>query len=277
MPETIDWPPARQSRARWVLLFIFLALVVLIFIGGRAAISYWVDLLWFGSLGFADVFWKIVEPGVGNVRGLCRAHVSSILFGAFLALRHSHGGDLPETHTIFFAGRPVSLPVGKGSAHRRRDCCAAHLHHHGLRHGVAVAHAGALLVRAAHRQRVAGDPIFGRSLGFYLFTLPAWQLIAGWLLALAVLICDSCSAVSHRRRRRPRAGRAIRRRRVPALARRFHRRRVPAVTLAIREYIGRFELLFEHHTIFDGVTYTDAHVTLIGMSVYQRGARRSAR
>ena len=26
------------------------------------------------------------------------------------------------------------------------------------------------------------DPIFGRPLGFYLFTLPAWQLIAGWLL-----------------------------------------------------------------------------------------------
>ena len=35
--------------------------------------------------------------------------------------------------------------------------------------------------------------------------------------------------------------------------------------LAIREYIGRFDLLFEQHTIFDGVTYTDAHVTLIGM------------
>src|SRR5207245_8075396 len=25
------------------------------------------------------------------------------------------------------------------------------------------------------------DPIFGRPLNFYLFTLPAWQLIAGWL------------------------------------------------------------------------------------------------
>ena len=35
--------------------------------------------------------------------------------------------------------------------------------------------------------------------------------------------------------------------------------------LAIREYVGRFELLFEQHTIFAGVTYTDAHVTLIGM------------
>ena len=32
-------------------------------------------------------------------------------------------------------------------------------------------------------------------------------------------------------------------------------------------YVGRFDLLFEHHTIFDGVTYTDAHVTLTGLLV----------
>ena len=35
--------------------------------------------------------------------------------------------------------------------------------------------------------------------------------------------------------------------------------------LAARVYIGRFELLFDDHTIFGGVTYTDAHVTLTGM------------
>ena len=33
----------------------------------------------------------------------------------------------------------------------------------------------------------------------------------------------------------------------------------------LRIYIGRFELLFEHHTIFDGVSYTDAHVTITGL------------
>jgi uncharacterized membrane protein (UPF0182 family) len=39
------------------------------------------------------------------------------------------------------------------------------------------------------------------------------------------------------------------------------------VIVALRVYVGRFEQLFEHHTIFDGVTYTDAHVTLAGMLV----------
>jgi uncharacterized membrane protein (UPF0182 family) len=39
------------------------------------------------------------------------------------------------------------------------------------------------------------------------------------------------------------------------------------VIVAARVYIGRFELLLEDHTIFGGVTYTDAHVTLTGLLV----------
>ena len=37
--------------------------------------------------------------------------------------------------------------------------------------------------------------------------------------------------------------------------------------LALRVYVGRFEQLLEDHTIFAGVTYTDAHVMLAGMLV----------
>ena len=33
------------------------------------------------------------------------------------------------------------------------------------------------------------DPVFGRPLGFYLFSLPVWQSVSGWLLMLAVLVC----------------------------------------------------------------------------------------
>jgi hypothetical protein len=37
------------------------------------------------------------------------------------------------------------------------------------------------------------------------------------------------------------------------------------LALAIREYVGRFGLLFGQNTIFSGVTYTDAHVNIVGM------------
>ena len=35
----------------------------------------------------------------------------------------------------------------------------------------------------------------------------------------------------------------------------------------MRVHLGRLEELFDDHTIFSGVTYTDAHVTLTGMLV----------
>ncbi|MGB8846204.1 MAG: hypothetical protein WCC73_11030, partial [Terracidiphilus sp.] len=58
MPDTINWPMHQKPRRGSLAIYIFIALIVLVLIGGRAAISYWVDLLWYGSLGYAPVFWK---------------------------------------------------------------------------------------------------------------------------------------------------------------------------------------------------------------------------
>ena len=38
------------------------------------------------------------------------------------------------------------------------------------------------------------DPIFARPTAFYLFTLPAWQLVTGWMLTLGVFVCGVCGA-----------------------------------------------------------------------------------
>src|SRR5437870_5697349 len=104
-------------------------------------------------------------------------------------------------------------------------------------------------------------------MNFFLFTLPAWQLLAGWLLTLAVITCvlavffilvtGGASAFAGRRSsyvRLPWHGLSI------TFA-------VLLLVLAMRVYLGRFERLFDDHTIFGGVTYTDAHVTLTGMLV----------
>src|SRR5450755_4346295 len=112
------------------------------------------------------------------------------------------------------------------------------------------------------------DPVFGRPLGFYLFTLPACQLLPGWLLTLAVIACVIASlfvAVTG-------SARVLTERRFVAGATRPWRGlslgfAAVLLTLAARVYLGRFELLFQDGTIFAGVTYTDAHVTLTGMLV----------
>ena len=111
------------------------------------------------------------------------------------------------------------------------------------------------------------DPIFGKPLNFFLFALPAWQLIAGWLLTLAVITCLlAVFFILITGGSRVLAGRLSRHVTLPwrglSIAFAFL-----LLILAMRVYIGRFERLFDDHTIFGGVTYTDAHVTLTGMLV----------
>ncbi|HTW78135.1 MAG TPA: UPF0182 family protein, partial [Terracidiphilus sp.] len=262
MPETIDWPMRDKPRRLNPLFYLLLAVLLLIFFSASTAISYWVDLLWFGSLGYSAVFWKSfnLEWGTFAVFALL---TFLVLFTAFLALRRHHAGDLPETHTIYIGPRPITLPVVK--ALRLVAVIAA----------LAVSFITGLAMQsqwptlalywyAPHSAQAIIDPIFARPLGFYLFTLPAWQLISSWLFSLSVFIVILAvvffiAAGSGRalegRYRGPLPWRGV------SVAAGFL-----LLTLAIREYIGRFALLFEHHTIFDGITYVDAHVTILGMA-----------
>ncbi len=268
MHESIDWPvPIKPSRPRRrIVLFVLAAVAILIF-GSRTAISYWVDLLWFQSLGYAPVFWK----SRGLEWGIFAASAAAtflFLFGVFSAFRRAHASDLPEHHSVFVGGNEVKLPVAP--VLRLIALAVSAL--------IALATAAAMQAQwttlalywyapqaAAGSPGSFADPIFGRSLNFYLFTLPAWQLIAGWLLTLAILTCVLAvlflliTGGSRALSGRISGGIALPWREI-SLSVGFL-----LVVLALREYISRFELLFEHHTIFDGVSYTDAHVTLTGM------------
>jgi uncharacterized membrane protein (UPF0182 family) len=262
MPETIDWPMRGKRQRPRLVIYLFLAAVILIFVGGRTVISYWVDLLWFRSLGFASVFWKSFGLEWGTF-AVFAGLTFLILFAAFLVLRHSHAADLPDTHTIFFGGRPIELPIKK---FLRTIAVVATLL-------ISVATGFAMegqwqtlaLYWYAPRAGNVTDPIFGRPLGFYLFTLPAWEMIAGWLLTLAVIVCVLAVLFLIAAG----GGRALGGRFGGAASLPWRGVSIAAgfvlFALAIREYVGRFDLLFGEHTIFDGVTYTDAHVTLIGM------------
>jgi len=263
MPETIDWPTNGKSRRPSLVVFIFLAVLLILLIGSRTAISYWVDLLWFGSLGYADIFWKSFNLQWGTFAAFA---VLTFLFliGAYLALRHTHGDDLPDSHTIYFSGRPINLPLGK-ALHVIAVIAALVI---SVVTGFAMQSQWPTLALYWYAPKAASgiaDPIFGRPLGFYLFTLPAWQLISGWLLALAVLVCILAAIFLIAAG----GGRALEGRFRSSAGMPWRGVLFSAsfllLTVALREYIGRFELLFEHHTIFDGVTYVDAHITLIGM------------
>src|ERR1700676_1554080 len=111
MPESIDWPRAHSPRPRRLrrFLLILAALAVIVF-GARTALSYYVDVLWFGSLGYAGVFRKTLSLQWGIFAAFTVA-TFLILFGSFLALKRAHLPDLPSGHTIYIGGKPLKLPV----------------------------------------------------------------------------------------------------------------------------------------------------------------------
>jgi uncharacterized protein len=109
MPESIDWLRMHPRRQRRFFLLILAVLGVIVF-GGRTALSYYVDVLWFEALGYRDVFWKTL----GLQSGIFAAFAAAtflILYGSFLALKRAHLPDLPGGHTIFIGGQPLRLPV----------------------------------------------------------------------------------------------------------------------------------------------------------------------
>src|ERR1700723_4543757 len=109
MHEFIDWPRTQPPRRRRF----FLILVVLagIVFGSRTALSYYVDVLWFRSLGYEDVFLRTLSLQ-WEVFTAFAAATFLIVYGSFLALKRAHLPDLPDGHTIIIGGQPVKLPVG---------------------------------------------------------------------------------------------------------------------------------------------------------------------
>jgi uncharacterized membrane protein (UPF0182 family) len=254
--------PGGRHRRRF---FLILAVLAVIFFGGRSALSYYVDVLWFSSLGYVDVFWKTLSLQWGIFAAFTAA-TFLILYGSFLALKRAHLPDFPNGHTILIGRQPVQLPVGP----------VLRLIALGVSLAIAAATGAAMigewptlaLFWYAPRTTAGGvDPIFGKPLNFFLFALPAWELIAGWLLTLAVIACAlAVFFLLVTGGARVLAGSLSRSVTLPwrGLSITFA---FLLLIVALRVYLGRFERLFDDHTIFGGVTYTDAHVTLTGMLV----------
>src|ERR1700730_17423624 len=253
-----------RSRRGQVARFALLAVLGVVVLGGSTAASYYVDALWFESLGLASVFWTRLSLQAATF-GAFALVTFLVVYGVFRALKPNPLGQLIGA-TILVNRRPVTLPVEP----------VLKLIGLGLSLGIAAVTGASMMERwmtlalfwDAPRNATLPDPIFGQSLDFYLFTLPALQLISGWLLTLSVIACLIAAAFvvvtggarilpewrSSAAQTRLWRGLSI------SLAAFF-------LMLAVRAYLGRFERLFQDGTVFSGVTYTDAHVTLSGTLV----------
>jgi len=269
-----DWPPLRRHmhveprdpstrrRRRW--LWPVVLVIAILFFGGSNWLSYYVDALWFGSLSYASVFWRTL----GLQWGIFAASAVAtfiFLYATFLILKRTDFTADPHGQTILIGGRAVKLPV------------ASILHLVALGGSLFVAFVTAGIMMAdwqtfalywyAPHAGGFSDPVFGRPLNFYLFTLPAWQLFSDWLLMLAILSCVIAGFFVL-----VNAGtRALEgyRNRYALVSWRGFSIAVAFLLLVVawRVYLARFDLLSQDHTIFSGVSYTDAHILLPGLLV----------
>jgi uncharacterized protein len=265
LPDFIDSPQHRNSTWARRGILALAALVLAVFICGRIGLSYWVDLLWFQSLGYGDVFWK--SAGLQITDFVVFTGITFlILYGAFSAIRRAHEADLPRAHAIVIAGEPISLSVKP--VLRIISFCIS----------IVIAYVTglelmtnwptlALFWYAPHATGSVVDPIFGKPLNFFLFTLPAWQLVNNWLLTLAIAIC----AVAALFLIITSGARSLTKRQVTYAPSPWRGLSITVafllLVLAMKVYVDRFQLLLEHHTIFDGISYTDAHITIHGLLI----------
>ncbi len=105
------------------------------------------------------------------------------------------------------------------------------------------------------------DPLFGRDLAFFVFSLPLWRLVHGWVTTLAAATLGLTLVLYVLQRSLVLTNRG------PRLAQgaRTHLLVLGAVLLALKAvgfWLDRFELVFSPRGIVFGASYTDIHASL---------------
>jgi hypothetical protein len=245
---------------------VILGLIALALLSAGTTLSYYVEALWFDSLGLGDVFWSSLNLRAG-VFAIFTLATFLVLYASFFALKPARFGDLaggavlvggqpvPMEPLVRLAAIVVSVLVAAGTGvGMSADWTTFALYWHGDLSGLGAAQAVA----------AEPDPIFGRTLAFYFFTLPAWRLIVGWLTTLAMVVLLAAIALSVV------AGgtqflEGRRRRGTPPLRGISVAFSALLLAFAAQVYLARFGRIYQDHTVFSGITYSDAHVWVTGL------------
>ena len=253
-PEVIDVGPRKSKRLKIVIL---VGAILLLFVLSRMVTVY-ISALWFESLGYSSVYWYVFKAKLAlfAVSGILTALLLSATFMLFQKL---FGAYAFESRTIVLNNQPFQFSPAK--VIRPLGWVIAAFF--GLVYGFQLKENWRQFSLYWNQPATnISDPIFGKSLGFYLFSLPLYDVLNSWLLGVTFVILIAAVAYSLlglpqtvlKPSVRWSSGAAFRGV-CCALA-------LFLVVLSWRTYLSRFPFLWQDHPIFSGVTYTDAHYTL---------------
>ncbi|MHB8732464.1 MAG: UPF0182 family membrane protein [bacterium] len=235
-----------------------LAALVAVFLVYPSVARWYTEWLWFGEVGYRTVFWV---PFVSSAAVAAAAAMS-----VFLIL-YLNARPLLRLRPI---ARVVELrPVGGTRTYRR---IVAGLSPARLAALVAAAVAVAAGLGAADSWQIfqsflhqasfgVRDPVFGRDVAFYVFTLPVYEAVYGWLFAW-LFVALVGSAVAYYLDLVPLAIRGV-----WAVPRgvRVHLSVLAGLLVLLRGagfWLDRYGILYSPHGAVYGAGYTDLHATL---------------
>jgi uncharacterized membrane protein (UPF0182 family) len=236
---------------------IVLLVVGLLLLGAVAQlVPFYTDLLWFGEVGYTTVFWTTLSLQGSLFTAVTVAVLVFLWANLSFATRTAAPDVLWELEDqLGLPGRVVIEPLIRRFLPIVLSVIAIIS---GLR---ATAHWETVLGYANAQPFAAADPVFGRELGFFVFTLPLWQLVHGWALTLVAgtMLLTLALCVLQRS--------LVLTTRGPRLASgaRTHLLVLGAALLALKAvgfWLDRFEIVFSPRGVVFGASYTDVNATL---------------
>jgi uncharacterized membrane protein (UPF0182 family) len=241
---------------RLSLRFIVIIVLALLFLGGPSLVRFYTDWLWFGEVGYQQVFTTIVRSEASLFTITFVIAVLWLVFNFRLAL-----GTLREGRPIFTTqqGIEVALP----GRQQLRTLASA----------IAMVLAGLLGLYASSQWETwvmwqkavpfgQQDPVLGYDIAFYVFSIPFLQFVRGIALTLVIMAAlgaGATSLVSGMFLASPFSATTMTvqvRRHLALLAAVFF------LLLAGGAWLGRFELLGHPAGVIYGASYADVHARM---------------
>jgi uncharacterized membrane protein (UPF0182 family) len=242
--------PARRLPV-WVVLILLLAALLLLSNG----VTFYTDYLWYRSVGFSNVFLISLTTRLGVFFGTAIPFVAIFLGNMLLARHLSTRQPLYRGQTrlldapiwgwlIGIAALFLGVLVGLAAAPRWLDF---QRFFHQVPFGVA-------------------DPLFGLDVGFFVFSLPVYQFLQGWLITVLLLTLlgvgllyfvaqlphlrdGTASILPHVRLHVSALGAAL------------------FAAIAWGHNLATYELVYSPRGVAFGASYTDVHVELVALRV----------
>lgn len=265
--EIINVTPKQErgggGRIKWFVLAALLLVIALV-----SSVSIYTEALWFGSLGFASRYRYVLALGwiLFAVFGIL---TFVIVRGGLYILERLFGPEILKPRRIIVNNQPVDINFARFL--RPIGWIIAIIF--GIGYGLGLSNNWQKwMLYLHHPTTTAADPIFGNSLGFYLFRLPIYNDLASWLTGLAFLLLVAAIGYSILSTVPSRGAPAEKETALSG----FGTRAYAAVSVVLgalliivawRTMLSRYEYLWTDHSSFSGVTYTEDNYLLPGLTV----------